>query len=311
MRHMLIALGLLIGFSAALPALAEDAKKSSGLEHIKGPARIPVRDQANIDLPDGYVFYPEATAKQAMEKMGNRVDDTLVGLIVPAHEADWFVIVNYEASGHISDDDAKDWNADKLLEQVRTNTDAANEERHKQGSSELEVVGWAEKPHYDAATRRLVWSIEARDKGVTDNSDNIVNYKTLMLGREGLVSMTMVSPFATVPTDKTFVNLLLSKLDFTPGRKYGDFDAKTDHIAEYGLAALIAGVAVKKLGLIALGVAFAIKFAKIIGIAVIGGLAAFRRIFRRKPAGTEMLPAPAPAMAETAIEVPPRIDPQP
>jgi uncharacterized membrane-anchored protein len=117
--------------------------------------------------------------------------------------------------------------------------------------------------------------------------------------------MTMVSPLATVPTDKVHVNLLLSKLDFTPGRKYGDFDAKTDHIAEYGLAALIAGVAVKKLGLIAVAIAFAIKFAKIIGLAIIGGLAAFRRIFRRKPDGPELLPAPV-----TTGE-PSRIDPQP
>lgn len=306
MRHLLIVMGLLIGFSVGTPALAQYVQNNKDTEHTLGPARIPVRDQAAIDLPAGYVFYSEAAAKQAMEKMGNRVDDTLIGLVVPAHEGDWFVIVNYEPTGHISDDDAKNWNADDLLSQMRSGTDTANEERRKQGTPELEVVGWAEKPHYDAATRRLIWSLEARNKGQTDSSENIVNYKTLMLGREGLVSMTMVSPLATVPTDKTHVNLLLSKLDFTPGRKYGDFDAKTDHIAEYGLAALIAGVAVKKLGLIAIGLAFVLKFAKIIGLAVIGGLAAFRRIFRRKPAMVD-LPPPAPVMTIDA----PKVEPQP
>ena len=148
-------------------------------------------------------------------------------------------------------------------------------------------------------TRRLVWSLEARDKGQTDNSQNIVNYKTLMLGREGLVSMNMVSPLATVGTDKTYANLMLSKLDYTQGRKYTDFDAKTDHVAEFGLAALIAGVAVKKLGLIAVIVAFVIKFAKIILVAVAGGLAAFRRFFRRKqPAAAALVPA-APIMSTT------------
>jgi uncharacterized membrane-anchored protein len=284
MRHFMIVLGMLVGISIGLPVFAQSAQNSAPPQHTQGPARIPVRDQAVIDLPSGFVFLPESSGKQVMEKMGNRVDTNFVGLIFPETNSDWFVMVEYEPAGHISDDDAKNWNADDLLSQVRTSTDVANEERHKEGKPELELVGWAERPHYDAATRRLIWSLEARDKGQTDDSKNIVNYKTLMLGREGYVSMTMVSPRATVGTDKAFVNLLLSKLDFTQGRKYADFDAKTDHIAEYGLAALIAGVAVKKLGLIAVGTAFVLKFAKVIGLAVIGGLAAFRRIFRRKPA---------------------------
>ena len=307
MRSLMILASLLLGLSAGLPALAQSAQNSTGPQHTVGPAHIPVRDQASIDLPEGYVFYPEASAKTIMEKMGNRVDDTLVGLITPAHNGDWFVLVEYHPSGHISDDDAKHWNADDLLSQVRKNTDIANDERRKQGTLELEIVGWAEKPHYDEATRRLVWSIEAHNKGQTDNSRNIVNYKTLMLGREGLVSMTMVSPTATVGTDKAFVNLLLSKLDFTQGRKYADFDSKTDHVAEYGLAALIAGVAVKKLGLIAVATAFVLKFAKIIGLAVFGGLAGFRRIFRRKPAAPDLMPVPAPAITGE----PPRVEPQP
>ena len=172
----------------------------------------------------------------------------------------------------------------------------------------LEIVGWAEKPNYDKATQRLIWSVAAKTKGSNDDGSNIVNYKTLMLGREGLVSMTMVSPSATIATEKSYVTVLLSKLDYTTGRKYGDFDAKTDHIAEYGLAALIAGVAVKKLGLIALGIAFVLKFAKIIGIAVIGGLAGFRRFFgRKKSPPAEALtapsapqpPPPQPAIVET------------
>ncbi len=289
MRHLLIL--LLAAVALGGPAFAEDEPSLKDLKHTTGPAHIPVRDQAAIDLPGGYQFYPEASGKQIMEKMGNTTDDTFVGLITPGREADWFVIVEYEPSGHISDEDAKNWDAEKLLSDVRQGTDAANERRRKDGQAELEVIGWAEKPHYDAATRRLVWSIEARDKGQTDNSENIVNYRTLMLGREGYVSMTMVSPLATVGTDKGFANLLLSKLDFTQGRKYADFDVKTDRVAEYGLAALIAGVAVKKLGLIAVITAFALKFAKVIAVAVVGGLAAVRRLFRRNPAAVDLTPA--------------------
>ena len=300
-RHLIIVLGLL----AAVPAVAEDEPHLKDLPHTTGPAHVPVRDEAAIDLPTNYLFFAEASGKKIMEKMGNRTDDTFVGLIVPADRADWFVIVEYEASGHISDDDAKNWNADKLLNDVREGTEAENERRRKDNSPELEVVGWAEKPHYDAATRRLVWSIEAREKGQKDNSDNIVNYRTLMLGREGYVSMTMVSPLATVGTDKTYANLMLSKLDFTQGKKYTDFNVKTDKVAEYGLAALVAGVAVKKLGLIAVIVAFLLKSAKVIALAVVGGLAAFRRLFRRKqPAMPTSGPAGLQAAPVMTIETP-------
>jgi uncharacterized membrane-anchored protein len=295
MRSLTSIAVLLAGLFFAVSAIAADAPKDPPLQRTPGPAKIAVRDQANIDLPAGYVFFPEGSAKTLMTKMGNQADAGLVGLIFPQQDADWYVLVEYEPSGHVSDEDAKDWKADDLLNQLRKNTDIGNAERRKAGIDELEIVGWAEKPAYDKATQRLVWSVAAKTKGATDDADNIVNYKTLMLGREGLVSMTMVSPLSNIATEKSYATLLLSKLDFAAGRKYADFNSKTDHIAEYGLAALVAGVAVKKLGLIAVAIAFALKFAKIIGIAIIGGLAAFRRFFRKKPAPVEALPAPAPA----------------
>ena len=66
--------------------------------------------------------------------------------------------------------------------------------------------------------------------------------------------------------------MLLAALDYKPGERYADFNASTDRVAEYELAALIGGVAAKKLGLLAvIGVALA-KFWKVIliGVAVAG-----------------------------------------
>jgi uncharacterized membrane-anchored protein len=308
MRYLTVLLVLLAGLAA--PAWAEE-KQEKPLQFTPGPARIAVRDQAVIDLPADYRFIPEASAKVAMERMGNRVDEALVGLIVPNQEADWFIVVEYNPTGHISDDDAKNWNPDNLLSQIRDNTDAENAERRKAGRPELEVIGWAEKPRYDPQTSRLVWSMEARNKGEAKSGESIVNYKTLMLGREGLVSMNMVSPLATIGTDKAYVNLMLSKLDYTHGKKYTDFDVKTDRVAEYGLAALVAGVAVKKLGLIAVITAFLLKSAKVIVIAAAGGIAAFRRLFRRKqPDMPASSPADLPVAPVMTIDAP-RVEPQP
>ena len=71
--------------------------------------------------------------------------------------------------------------------------------------------------------------------------------------------------------------MLASAASTSDGKRYADFNAKTDHVAEYGLAALVVGVAAKKLGLIALAVAFFAKFAKVILI----GLALARRRIRQ------------------------------
>jgi uncharacterized membrane-anchored protein len=306
MRFLTILLLLLSGLMFCAPVGIADPADKLPSERTLGPAQIPIRDQATINLPDGYMFFPEKPAKQLMEKLGNQVDSTLVGLIVPQQLGDWFVLVEYNPTGHISDEDATSWNADELLEQIRKNTETANGERRKSGIGELEIVGWAEKPKYDKATQRLIWSVAAHTKGKSDDAQDIVNYKTLMLGREGMVSLNMVAPLSAIATEKSYVTLLLSKVDFTNGRKYADFNAKTDHIAEYGLAALIAGVAVKKLGLIAVITAFVLKFAKIIGLAVVGGLAAFRRFIRRKKVEpTAALPSsnPSPAQPPPIVEI--------
>ena len=65
----------------------------------------------------------------------------------------------------------------------------------------------------------------------------------------------------------------MGAVTFNDGKRYTDFDASTDKVAAYGLAALVAGVAAKKLGLLAIAGAFVLKFAKVIalGAAALGG----------------------------------------
>jgi uncharacterized membrane-anchored protein len=112
-------------------------------------------------------------------------------------------------------------------------------------------------------------------------SDGSVNYNTYALGRDGYVSLDLITSPDAVAEDKAAAKTLLAAIHYDRGKAYEDFNPKTDHIAEYGVAALIGGVALKKLGLLALGAAFALKFAKIIGLAAVAGIAGARRFFRR------------------------------
>lgn len=66
---------------------------------------------------------------------------------------------------------------------------------------------------------------------------------------------------------------LLADIEFNQGERYADYNAATDKVAEYGLAALVGGVAAKKLGLLAVIGAFLAKAGKflIIGAVAVGG----------------------------------------
>jgi uncharacterized membrane-anchored protein len=230
---------------------------------VRGPNKVQLRDQALLDLPEGYGFVPAQEGAAVMDMLGNQTDERFMGLIFPASDASWFVTVDYEPSGYIKDDDAKDWDADELLQSLKDGTEASNEHRRKVGVSEIEVTRWVEKPVYDAQTHRLVWSAEAREKSGED-PDPTVNYNTYVLGREGYVSMNLITSSSTVEADKPSAHQLLAAVAFNDGKRYADFNESTDKVAAYGLAALVGGIAAKKLGLLAAIGVFVAKFAKVI-----------------------------------------------
>ena len=109
-----------------------------------------------------------------------------------------------------------------------------------------------------------------------------VNYKTFALGREGYFTLNLVTEVTGLTANKVHSRKLLSALDYNTGKAYTDFNSSTDNVAAYGITALVAGAAAKKLGLIAIIGAFLAKSAKLIVVAF-GGLAyAVRKLFRRK-----------------------------
>jgi uncharacterized membrane-anchored protein len=250
-----------------------------------GPAEITLIDQAVLKLPANYIFIPKPEGTRIMRALGNTVNEkSFVGLILGTRQADqWMVVTQFIKEGYIKDEDAKDWNADELLQNLKDGTAQANKDRLARGFDELEVLGWVERPAYDSATHRLVWSLLSKQKSQPDSAEKGVNYNTYALGRDGYFSLNLLTSSSRVGTDKGVARELLAALTYNTGKGYQDFNASTDHIAEYGIAALIGGVVAKKLGLLALIGVFALKFAKVIGIAVIAFGAGIVNFFRRKP----------------------------
>jgi uncharacterized membrane-anchored protein len=274
------------GDAAATPAEQENAAawRAAIAAMVPGPNSVTLREQATLTLPEGFGFVPAKEGADVMKVMGNGTDNRFLGLVLPLQkDSKFFVSVEYESAGYIKDDEAKEWDAAGLLQTLKDGTEAANAERERRGIDPIKVTRWVEPPAYDSATHRLVWSAEATLKNGAD-PDPTINYNTYVLGREGYVSANLITTASTVETDRREAAPLLSAFVFNGGKRYEDFNSSTDKIAAYGLTALIGGIAAKKLGLLALGAAFFVKFAKIIIVGVVAVGAAARKFFGGKTA---------------------------
>jgi uncharacterized membrane-anchored protein len=252
---------------------------------VPGPARVELGDQGALALADGLVWVPQPAAGKLMNSMGNTVGDDFLGLVFPRSDESWFVVVSFDPAGYIKDDDAKEWDTKELLESLRQGTDEANTWREEQGFDPIEVTGWIEEPRYDETRHHLVWSAGIKDKGVAATPDDGVNYNTYLLGRDGYISMNLVTSAQQVQAQKPLVGRLLDSTTFNEGKRYADFDPETDKVAAYGLAALVGGAAAKKLGLLGVMAAFIVKSWKLIAVGVVAfGAAARKFIGRDRPA---------------------------
>ena len=250
----------------------------------RGPADIKLIDQATLAIPADTIFIPKAEGMRMLRALGNTVSgDTHQGLVLGLKSTDgWIVVVRYLKEGYIKDDEAKDWNADELLQNLKEGTAESNKDRVARGFPEVEIIGWIEKPTYESKSHELVWSLRSKHKGEPDGGVNGVNYNTYALGREGYFSLNLLTDSSRVAGDKAVARTLLGALDYNAGKRYDDFNMSTDRIAAYGIAALIGGVAAKKLGLIAVIGAFLLKFAKVIAIGAAAFFGGIWKFFGRK-----------------------------
>jgi uncharacterized membrane-anchored protein len=277
---------------AAPQPMSDEARKQEAMAAwgaalgaaTKGPSDVALLNEAHLRLPADMVFIPSAPAGRLLRAWGNKVNTDPIGLIEGTRNQDnWAIIIRFVKEGFIKEDDAKEWNAEELLNGIRESNDLANEDRRARGFPEIEVIGWIAPPAYDTTTHRLVSSIAQRRKGAPESDVQGVNYITYALGRYGYFASDMLTNRKDVDHDRAAATAVLAGLDYDAGHRYADFDASNDHVAAYGLAALVGVVAVKKLGLLALAGVFVLKFAKIgaIAVAVVVGLAS--RLFKRRP----------------------------
>lgn len=210
---------------------AEEPHPLSQLDWIVGPTEVEVGSFARLSVPAGYMFlHPEETAK--FQEFVENPTSGRESLIAP-DDLRWFGLFEFDDIGYVKDDEEIE--SDALLDSIKEGTKFGNEERRKRGWAELQITGWRFEPRYDTATNRLEWAIEA----VSENLP-VVNFNTRLLGRKGVTSATLVADPETLDAAVTEFKGVLTGFDYVAGERYADVQ-EGDRMAEYGLAALIAG----------------------------------------------------------------------
>ncbi len=286
MLGLLLAAPLAYGQLDAIRSEFSAALRDAQATQKQGPALIALLDEASLQIPADYVFVPTPAASRLLKAMGNTVDPHLIGVVFPGHDENWLMVVQFEKTGFIHEDDARDWNVDELLKSVREGTERGNLQRHQQGLPEIEVTGWAEKPRYDVKTHRLVWAVAAHDRGPDGDKTGGqgVNYNTYVLGRDGYFKFNLVTDLKDLAAQQAAADAVIASLSYVDGKRYADFDASSDPVADFSITALVAGIAVKKLGWPAVLAATVAKFSIAIfaaALVVLVGLLAYL-LFRRR-----------------------------
>ncbi|MEI9937602.1 MAG: DUF2167 domain-containing protein [Pseudomonadota bacterium] len=235
-----------------------DATESAKQPHyhpVRGPNRVTLGHELTLDLPDGFFFLEKKDADEMMRRMGNQDDPSLLGVVLKP-EASWLVTLSFDAEGYVKDEEGEKLDADAILKAITEGTDEGNKYRTEHGFKPLHVDGWSESPHYDRKTHHLIWGVRASDADGTS-----INFNTRILGRHGYASLNLIDAPEKLAQSKLEAASLLDVTHFDPGARYEDFNEKSDKVAEYGLAALVAGGA---------GAA-ALKLAKVGLLAKFGG----------------------------------------
>lgn len=250
------------------------------MDYRQGEVVLP-GGQAVVQVPEGYYFLDAEDSNTVLSYLwGNPEDPTTLGMIFPADRTPWDDVwgaeFSFEAMGYVSDVDADSIDYGALLAEMQSDAKLESEDRVAQGYDPVELIGWAEPPHYDATARKLHWAQELQF-GENDGSRTL-NYDLRALGREGVLSVNFIASMDQLAEVKAALPDVAGMISFAEGKRYADFDPSLDTVAAVGIAGLIAGKSMTAKGGLMVGALLLLKkfwFLLLLPFAWLG------RLFRR------------------------------
>ncbi len=237
---------------------------------------------AVLNVPENFYYLNSTDARTVLEDMwGNPPGEDTLGMLFPSEyrpydDNAWGVDIAYVEEGHVNDEDADSIDYDDLLSDMQGSLEDENALRREQDYPTIELVGWAETPHYDATQHQLYWAKQLRFE---DTEGDTLNYNIRKLGREGFLQLNFIASMESLPEINQRLDQVLAIPSFTEGSRYADYNPDTDHLAAYGIGGLIAGKVLAKTGFFAIALLFLKKF-WFVALAGLFGLG--KMLFRKK-----------------------------
>jgi uncharacterized membrane-anchored protein len=256
------------------------------------------RGLATLNVPPSFRYLDAKQAERVLvEAWGNPMGRGTLGMLVPSElsplaEDGWAIVITYADEGHVKDDDAEGIDYGKLLRDMQKSARADNRARIRAGYPPVELIGWAAPPRYDRATRKLYWAKELK----FGDEANTLNYNIRVLGRSGVLVLNAVASMDQLPEVERRMADVLTFVDFNAGHRYADFNPATDNVAQYGIAALVAGGIAAKTGVFKGLLAALLAAKKLVAALVIALFAGIAKLFKKQER-----PAPAPATSRPRV----------
>lgn len=284
----------LFATAPARAALSEDQKAeirrlADGLQYREGNVSLK-NGLASVNVGTQFRFFDAKDAQTVLSKIWrNPPDPEVLGMLIPTGSTPldpdgWATVITYTNDGYVKDDDAAKIDFNDLLKKMQEGAREANEEREKQGYPHIELLGWATPPHYDAGQHKLYW---AKRIQFGDSEHETLNYCIRILGRRGVLELNAVAPMERLADVEQATPTVLSMVNFDQGNRYADFDSKTDKVAEYGIAALIAGGLLAKTGLLKGLLVAIVALKKVIIVGVVAVASFFKKLYAKLTEGKE------------------------
>lgn len=291
MKKLLIALLLAVNLAGLAQesdtgGLAKAKELEAKLQYQNGEINLR-HDLAKLTVPENFRYLSPEDSEIVLSKFwGNPANSHTLGMILPADlspldQRCWAVVITFTEDGYVKDSDADKINYDDLLKQMKEATKENNEERVKEGYPAIDLVGWATPPRYDKATHKMYWAKELRFSDA-DTKENTLNYNIRVLGRRGVLVLNAVAGMNDFKMIEQHTPEIVSMVDFNEGHRYTDFDGKTDKVAAYGLAALIAGGIAAKAGFFKMLWVGLLAAKKLVIVGVIALVGLVKKIFGKK-----------------------------
>jgi uncharacterized membrane-anchored protein len=248
---------------AAAPSLAEQAPypqdeaarraEFDAMNWLSGPSGYEVTTSHSV------IKAPESSAV-LLGKDAQRYEFLLNGVEFPETEMVIYdpasgveIAVEFHREGFVKDDDWSDVDADDFLKQLIEGQRQSNERRSANGQEAFDVIGWIERPSYDATKHVAHYVLE-----LGNEERHWLNAVAVKLGREGYHQFTWVGDTEQYQHGgPTVLATTLDNHSYAEGYRYIDVKSG-DKVAAYGIAGLVAAVAGVKLskGLLAGALAF-------------------------------------------------------